>query len=86
MAFSSAVTSHSVIGSKRMTTGTFTNEPEDSGGEIDTGLKFVDTFVYSISSGIGSEEVKVTKNSATAGKVTIVTSDGADGDWMAVGL
>ena len=87
MAFAYTRTATFSIGrSKRMSVGTFTNGAADTGGEITTGLRFVDTFVYSCSSHVDTGALKVTKNSATVGGVTIVASDGADGDWMAIGL
>lgn len=89
MAFSSTVTKfESISRRRRMSFGTFTNGTAlDSGGEIDTGLKSVDTFLWSCASHLGTEVFKVTKNSATAGKVTLVTSTGAvTGDWLAIGI
>ncbi len=92
MAFSSSVTRVPTrLGdrTRRISFGTFTQAAGDSGGEIDTGLKAVDTFVWSCSSHLGTEVIKVTKNSATSGKVTIVTSTSGStavaGDWLAVG-
>jgi hypothetical protein len=75
-----------VSGGIRIAFGTFTNGSGDSGGTIGTGLKFCNTFVYSASSHLGGEQVKVTKNSGTPGNVAIVTSDSIDGDWVAFGL
>jgi len=86
MAFTSAVTDVRVQGNRKIAYGTFTNAGTDSGGEIDTGLSYVDVFLYSVSSHLGAESMKVTKNSSSAGKVTVVSSDGADGDWVAFGL
>ena len=88
MAFTSARTAiFSISRSKRMATGTFTNGATDVGGTIATGLRFVDTFLWSCSSHIGTESLMVTKNaSGTGGNVAIVTDEGADGDWIAVGL
>jgi hypothetical protein len=90
MAFSSAVLMSTQLSRrKRLMTGTFTQAVGDAGGEIDTGLKAVDTFVWSCSSHLDTGAFKVTKNSATTGKVTIVTATGMTtavaGDWMAVG-
>lgn len=87
MAFASTRTAtFGISRSKRISVGTFTNASGDTGGDIVTGLKFVDTFVWSCSSHFGTEVIKVTKNSGTGGTVALVTSDNADGDWMAVGL
>lgn len=72
--------------SKRMSVGTFTNAAGDSGGNIITGLKYVDVFTWSCNSHVDAGELKVTKNSGTGGTVLIVSSDGADGDWVAIGI
>jgi len=86
VAFTSAVDDVVVAGSRRIAFGTFTNASGDSGGTIKTGLKYCNTFVYSATSHLGGEQVKVTKNSVTPGDVLIVTSDNIDGDWVAFGI
>ena len=86
MAFSSAVDFINVSGGRRISSGTWTNAAGDSGGTINTGLKFCNTFVWSATSHLGGEVVKVTKNSVTPGNVLIVTSDNVDGDWIAMGI
>lgn len=86
MAFASTVTKVSVSGNRRRAFGTFTNAATDSGGDIKTGLKFVEFFEASYTTHLGTEVPKVTLNSGTAGTVAIVTSDGADGIWQASGL
>jgi len=92
MAFSAArtVTFH-CGGGKTMSMGTFTQTAAtDSGGEITaakTGLKYIDSFVPVCNSHLGTEGIKVTINSSSAGAVTLVTSTGAvSGYWIAVGL
>ncbi len=82
MAFSSTVTRVIRMGPKKMAWGTFTNTSTDSGGSVKTGLNAVDFFVPVCSSHLGTESVKITPS---AGTVTIVTSNGADGYWMAIG-
>jgi len=87
MAFSSVVTDVVVIGNRRLAFGTFTNgAATDSGGDVTTGLKYVSWFVPLFTSHLGSEAPKVTLNSASAGKVNIVTSDAVDGNWIAMGI
>ena len=86
MAFTSAVDFINVSGGRRIATGTWTNASGDTGGTLKTGLKFINTFVWSATSHVGGEVVKVTKNDGTPGNVTIVTSDNVDGDWIAMGI
>ena len=86
MAFASTRTAtFSISRSKRMSVGTFTNTITDSGGTIGTGLRFVDTFVWSCSSHVDAQNVKVTKNSGGGGNVLLATGNDIDGDWMAIG-
>ena len=86
MAFSAAVTDVVNIGSRKLAFGTYTNAATDSGGTITTGLKTVQLFALVVSSHLGAEASKVTKNSPAAGQVVIVTSDGTDGEWFAIGI
>lgn len=86
MAFSSAVDFNGVFGARRISTGTFTNTAGSTGGAMATGLKFIHSFVYSLSSHVDAPDIKVAKNSASAGQVTITTSRDVDGDWIAIGL
>lgn len=85
MSFAYEVTRRDVHGRTRCHSGTFTNGGTDSGGTIVTGLEKVSRFLPSLSSHLGSEFPKVTINSPNNGDVTIVTSDGADGGWVAYG-
>ena len=86
MAFSSTVDENNVSGGRRITAGTWTNAAGDTGGLINTGLKYCSVFLWSNNSHIGGEVVKVTKNDTNPGNVAIVTSDGIDGDWLAMGI
>lgn len=86
MAFAYAVTKSMVKGNRKHVYGTFTNGSTDSGGTIAALPKFVETFSATCNSHLGTEVLKVTKNSPSAGSIAIVTSDGADGDWEASGL
>ncbi len=86
MAFSSTRTGYTVFGNRKKTWGTFTNAATDSGGEIATGLRYVENCHVDFNSHLGTEVPKVTLNSATNGAVTIVTSTGADGTWEATGI
>lgn len=82
MAFAYTTTLRQVVGSCRLTAGTFTNGASDSGGAIDSGLKSIDFASVSCNSHLGTEFVKVTWS---AGTVTLLTTEGADGTWMAIG-
>jgi hypothetical protein len=67
----------------RFATGTFTNGATDVGGTIDTGLKHVYFATVNVGSHIGSEQIKLTWSGST---LTLVTDEGADGYWFAVGF
>ena len=70
-----------------MSVGTASNAlVTDVGGDIVTGLRYVDTFVISCNSHLGTEMLKITKNTTNPGTVTIVTSPSTSFDWMATGL
>jgi hypothetical protein len=84
MAFAYTVAGKFAISrAKVLTWGTFTNGESDSGGAIVTGLKKADVFFSNYNNALGNETMKVSKSGGT---VTIVTSDNADGDWLAIGL
>lgn len=83
MAFAYAVTKKvNVSRSKCIVWGTFTNGTADAGGDIVTGLTYCDFFIPSVNSHLGTEDIKHTLSGGTA---TIVTSEGADGTWFAIG-
>lgn len=82
MAFSYSVTRATVIGDQRMVVGTFTNTDTDSGGAISTGLGLVNGFEIVNTSHVGAT---VPKHTISGGTVTIVTDNGMDGQWIAVG-
>ena len=83
MAFAYSVTDIKRLGPHFIVSyGTYTNGAADSGGDILTGLSNVLFFAPACSSHLGSEFTKVTRS---AGTVTIVTSDGTDGEWFAFG-
>ena len=87
MSFESAVTEKSVMGNKRVHFGTYTNGGGDTGGDINTGLRSCE--YMSLQPGgstvIASAPV-VNEILPVAGKeVTVVTADGEDGTWMAMG-
>jgi len=85
MAFAYTVSGRDRVGRRWRTWGTWTNGAADSGGNIVTGLRTVETANIGVSSHLGTEIPKMTLNS-TAGYITLVTSEGADGYWEAVGF
>ncbi len=82
MAFSSSISGRENIGSINMLWGTFTNTDTDSGGTIDTGMSAVMGFM-TIST--GQVDASQSKYSASGGTVTLVTQNGVDGNWVAMG-
>lgn len=93
MAFSSTVTKViPVAPGRRFAHGTWTNGARgDSGGDINTGLKFVaHGNANVVDSHFGAEVQKTTLNSGSAGQIRIVTStrqgENMTGTWMAWGL
>ena len=83
MAFSSTMLGNFAVSrSKRLSFGTFTNAAADSGGDIDTGLSACDAIFLSASTEPNSGTYNVT---ISAGTATVVTEDGADGYWLAIG-
>lgn len=85
MSFTSTISGRGKLMNQWITWGTFTNGSTDAGGEISTGLSLVDTCQITVTSHLGSEVPKVTKNSSSSGEITIVTSDGCEGEWLAIG-
>jgi hypothetical protein len=87
MSFASAVTSKTVFGNKRVNFGTFTNGASDTGGDINTGLRSCEEiFLQHVSSAVVASAPSVNETLPVAGSaVTIVTTAGADGRWMAIG-
>ncbi len=85
MAFSSSTTTApcpTVIGNQRYIFGTFTNGEADSGGAITTGLSVITACGIFFTSHTGLTEPKFT---VSGGTITIVTPNGADGNWWAIG-
>lgn len=88
MAFESAVLQRGVsVGNRRWAWGTFTNGAGDSGGDIETGLSRVEMLVP-VHSGAAAVADAPSVNETfplASGDVTIVTTAGADGYWLAIG-
>jgi hypothetical protein len=82
MAFSYTVDFSTNAGSLRFVSGTYTNTDTDSGGAIATGLSVVRGFHTVPTSHVG---LSAPKYSASTGTVTLVTPNGEDGIWSALG-
>lgn len=88
MAFVSAITSEvAIFGSRQVKYGTYTNAGGDTGGEVITGLKSVEHITLQATGSAVNTGVPVVNETLplASGSVTIVTDDGADGVWMAIG-
>jgi len=87
MAFSSTIIGRTIFGDRWVSWGTFTNGDSDTGGDIDTGLAYVEyvKLQYTGSSVVSDAPVVNETLPKSGGKVTIVTPAGADGLWFAIG-
>jgi len=86
MAFESAITDKTVMGNKRVHTGTWTTDT--TGGDIDTGLHSCEFIVLQTSgNAVSADQSSVNETLPVAGSaVTIVCTSSADGFWMAMGV
>ena len=90
MAFASTIDNNGVpiaIGTKFMTTGTYSNGSGDTGGNIDTGLKVCEAiFLQPKGAAVVANNPVVNETLPVAGSaITVVTTDNEDGTWMAIG-
>lgn len=88
MAFTSAILeSRTIWGDKVIVYGSFTNGAGDSGGDIATGLNNVEMcmLTHSGAAAVASAPSINETFPLAGGDVTIVTTTGADGYWIAVG-
>ena len=87
MAFTSAISTKTVFGNKRVHYGTFTTSSTDTGGDIDTGLRSCEAiFLQQMAAAVTADAPVVNETLPVAGSaVTIVTTASADGYWMAIG-
>ena len=87
MTFSYTVKGRTVYGNKRVSYGTFTNAGGDTGGDIVTGLSYVEFFDIQHTGSAVVDDAPVVNETIplSSGTVTIVTTDGADGIWQAEG-
>lgn len=82
MAFSYAITGRENVGSITMLYGTYTNTDTDSGGTITTGFGTVMSFSTIPT---GQVDAVAPKYSESGGVITVVTGNGVDGNWVAMG-
>ena len=88
MAFSSAITARPfAMGNKRVSVGTFTQAGGETGGSINTGLRSCEfMMLQTTGAAVSADQSSVTETLPVAGNaVTIVTTAGAVGNWLAVG-
>lgn len=86
MAFSYTKDDDTVFGNKRVTMGTFTNAGGDTGGDVYTGLQRIEKFFMThTGSAVAADSPVANETFPCSDPVTIVTTDGADGQWMAIG-
>ena len=87
-AFTSAVTAKGVMGSRKLRMGTFASSAGATGGDIETGLRFVN-FIRLQGGGdtayTGVPVIIDTLPRESDGDITIVTDANATGFWYAVG-
>ena len=85
MAFAATISGSSVVGSQRNTWGAFTNDT--TSGTVTTGMKYVNSFIFTGSNAAEAETAAVTLNSPANGQVAIVVSAGdfTAGNWSAIG-
>ena len=75
-----------VIGNKKMTYGTYTNAGGDTGGNIDTGLTVCEAMFLQTGAAVSADQATINETLPADGSVlTIVTTDGSDGSWIAIG-
>jgi hypothetical protein len=85
--FSSVISGRNFSGSKARTWGTFTNAGGDTGGNIDTGLRMCESIKLThTGAAVVASAPSVNETLPILGNaITIVTVDGADGIWEAIG-
>jgi hypothetical protein len=82
MAFAYTVSGRENLGSINVIYGTYTNTDTDSGGSITTGMGLVAGFGVVPT---GQVDMHMPKYSVSGGVVTLVTGNGDDGNWYAMG-
>ena len=98
MTFTSIVTKREVVGSSKHVHGTYVNDADSTGGEIETQLRTLEGFIITPIGAAVATDVsvvngvfavagckKIIELTPTAGLVTIVTPANQSGFWMAIG-
>jgi hypothetical protein len=88
MTFSYLVKGKFQMGGRKVQWGTYTNAGGDTGGDITVYMRVVENFILqqSGSTVVATEPtVNETLPLKNGGVVTIKTTDGADGYWLAIG-
>lgn len=87
MAFASSLVYRTKFANKNVHIGIYTNAGGDTGGDINTGLTSCEAmFLQPIGASVIATAPTVNETLPVAGSaVTIVTADGEDGWWMAIG-
>jgi hypothetical protein len=87
VAFASAITDTGYIGNLRYAYGTYTNGVGDTGGDIDTGLDsvFFAALQPNAAATVAAQHVVNDTLPVAGNALTIVTGDGEDGYWFAIG-
>jgi len=91
MSFTSAVSGQTVMGNMKVVWGTFTNDTDDTGGDITTGLCYIQNVVINITSHVDAAVPKIFMNQTNAGVASngtlgIINQEGVDGTWLAFGV
>ncbi len=86
MSFSFTKDGESIAGDLRWTSGTFTNSGVTTGGDIRTGLQQIQgMMLQQKSDAVVAEQPTIDETFPRSDPVTIVTTAGADGYWLAFG-
>jgi len=88
MAFSSTITARPcAMGNKRVAVGTFTQAGGDTGGDINTGLRSCEFIMLQTTGAAASADQSAVDETlpVDGSAVTIVTTAGVVGNWLAVG-
>jgi hypothetical protein len=73
------------MGNKMATFGTYTNGGGDTGGAIYTGLQKTEFVIITPTAAVSADQAACTTTLPASDPITIVTTDGSDGQWMAIG-
>jgi hypothetical protein len=87
MAFEATVSGSSVVGAQRNTWGAFTNATSETSGTITTGMKYVNSFIFTGSTASEDKTAGITLNSPANGQVAVAITSGdfLNGNWSAIG-